>query len=158
MRIDSLLKGLVVTWYWEGERGALLVVNDMISQLKYGFNCFNWLISCSYQTRFSSGSLAQLDPSTNSEWLSLCWSQSSTLLSVHSVKLFWLISITYIPICQITVKSISSPLSHTQTIYNLILLNTSLCTTLSVLLLSWLCSGRSTEVLNSEVHHIKLFI
>jgi len=34
MRIDSLLKGLVVTWYWEGERGALLVVNDMISQLK----------------------------------------------------------------------------------------------------------------------------
>ena len=34
----------------------------------------------------------------------------------------------------------------TYTIYNLMLLNTSLYTTLSVLLLSWLCSGRSTEV------------
>ena len=38
------------------------------------------------------------------------------------------------------------------TIYNLILLNTSLYTTLSVLLLFQLCSGRSTEIFNAKVH------
>ena len=32
------------------------------------------------------------------------------------------------------------------------LLNTSLYTTLSVLLLSWLCSGRSTKMFRDEVH------
>ena len=47
-----------------------------------------------------------------------------------------------------------SPLQHIQYnfYYSLILLNTSLYTILSVLLLSWLCSGRSTEIFNSEVH------
>ena len=32
------------------------------------------------------------------------------------------------------------------------LLNTSLYTTLSVLLSSWLCSGRSTKMFGGEVH------
>ena len=49
-------------------------------------------------------------------------------------------------------KLISSLLSDTYTIYNLILLNTSLYTTLSVLLLSWLFSGRRTEMFRGEVH------
>ena len=57
--------------------------------------------------------------------------------------------LTYFFISQI-IRKIN--LKSTYTIYNLMLLNTSLYTTLSVLLLSWLCSERSTEMFRGEVH------
>ena len=46
--------------------------------------CTFWCqVAPSIGTRFSSGPLAQLEPSTNSVLLSLCWSQSTTLPSYN---------------------------------------------------------------------------
>ena len=145
---------------------------------RFDVNWFvNWFVSLVVNIyvnmRFSSRPSAWLDPSTNFVFWILCWSQSTTLPSYNSLCLWGsslftfcnivLLSLCCSQVCEVLLsnlflylsnhkKSISSPLLDTNTIYNLMLLNTSLYTTLSILLLSWLCSGRSTEMFRGEVH------